>query len=96
MSRIKFFREGIYANTTIYTGCLAKSAYFESDGEADIIDPSREIRPYIEKAEKNDAKLKYIHETHFHADVVSGHIDLAKKTGGKIVYDPTAMPGDDA
>jgi hydroxyacylglutathione hydrolase len=81
----------------IYTGCLAEAAYYiESDGEAAIVDPLRETRPYIEKAERNDAKIKYILETHFHADFVSGHIDLSKKTGGKIVFGPTATPGYDA
>ncbi|MEP7376501.1 MAG: MBL fold metallo-hydrolase [Chitinophagaceae bacterium] len=77
----------------IYTGCLAEAAYYiESNGEAAIIDPLRETRPYIEKAESNGAKIKYILETHFHADFVSGHIDLAKKTGGRIVFGPTASP----
>ena len=75
----------------IYTGCLAEAAYYiESEGEAVIIDPLRETQPYIEKLEKNGAKLKYIFETHFHADFVSGHVDLAKKTGATIVYGPTA------
>lgn len=81
----------------IYTGCLAEAAYYiESNGEAAIIDPLRETQPYIEKAEKNGAKIKYILETHFHADFVSGHIDLAKKTGAKIVFGPTAAPGYEA
>ncbi|MBR9922503.1 MAG: MBL fold metallo-hydrolase [Bacteroidetes bacterium] len=75
----------------IYTGCLAEAAYYiESDGEAVIIDPLRETQPYIEKLEQEGAKLKYIFETHFHADFVSGHIDLAKKTGATIVYGPNA------
>lgn len=75
----------------IYTGCLAEAAYYiESNGEAAIIDPLRETQPYIEKLEKEGAKLKYIFETHFHADFVSGHLDLAKKTGATIVYGPTA------
>ena len=75
----------------IYTGCLAEAAYYiESDGEAIIIDPLREVDPYIEKAKKNNAQIKYILETHFHADFVSGHVDLAKKTGAEIVYGPTA------
>ncbi|MDP4998526.1 MAG: MBL fold metallo-hydrolase [Saprospiraceae bacterium] len=75
----------------IYTGCLAEAAYYiESDGEAVIIDPLRETRPYLEKLEKEGATLKYIFETHFHADFVSGHLDLAKKTGATIVYGPTA------
>ncbi len=78
----------------IYTGCLAEAAYYiESNGEAAIIDPLRETRPYIEKAERNKAKIKYIFETHFHADFVSGHIDLSKKTGATIVFGPTAAPG---
>ncbi|HPZ87389.1 MAG TPA: MBL fold metallo-hydrolase [Flavihumibacter sp.] len=81
----------------IYTGCLAQGAYYvESDGEALIIDPLRETEPYIRRAEKDQAKIKYILETHFHADFVSGHIDLAKKTGASIVYGPTAKPGFDA
>jgi hydroxyacylglutathione hydrolase len=76
----------------IYTGCLAQGAYYiESNGEAAIIDPLREVQPYIERAEKNKAKIKYIFETHFHADFVSGHVDLAQKTGAKIVYGPTTM-----
>ncbi len=75
----------------IYTGCLAQGAYYiESNGEAAIIDPLRESAPYIEKAEENGVKIKYIFETHFHADFVSGHLDLAKKTGAKIVYGPNA------
>jgi len=75
----------------IYTGCLAQGAYYiESEGEAAIIDPLRESEPYIAKAEKEGAKIKYIFETHFHADFVSGHVDLASKTGAKIVYGPNA------
>ncbi|HKK89155.1 MAG TPA: MBL fold metallo-hydrolase [Saprospiraceae bacterium] len=75
----------------IYTGCLAEAAYYiESNGEAVIIDPLRETQPYLDKLEKEGAKLKYIFETHFHADFVSGHIDLARKTGAKIVYGPNA------
>ena len=81
----------------LYTGCLAEAAYYiESNGEAAIIDPLRDVDPYIEMAEKNGAKIKYIFETHFHADFVSGHLDLAKKTGAKIVYGPTAQPEFDA
>lgn len=81
----------------LYTGCLAEAAYYiESKGEAAIIDPLRDVDPYIEMAEKNGAKIKYIFETHFHADFVSGHLDLAKKTGAKIVYGPTAQPEFDA
>ncbi|WP_339759033.1 MBL fold metallo-hydrolase [Algoriphagus aquimarinus] len=76
----------------IYTGCLAQGAYYiESDGEAAVIDPLREVQPYIEKADRRNAKIKYVFETHFHADFVSGHIDLAKKTGAEIVYGPTDM-----
>ncbi len=76
----------------IYTGCLAQGAYYiESDGEAAIIDPLRETEPYIAKAKANGVKIKYIFETHFHADFVSGHVDLAKKTGAKIIYGPTAQ-----
>jgi len=75
----------------IYTGCLAEAAYYiESEGEAVIIDPLRETKPYIEKLNQEGAKLKYIFETHFHADFVSGHLDLAEKTGAKIVYGPNA------
>lgn len=75
----------------IYTGCLAEAAYYiESEGEAVIIDPLRETKPYLEKLEKEGASLKYIFETHFHADFVSGHLDLAAKTGATIVYGPTA------
>jgi len=77
----------------IYTGCLAHGAYYiESDGEAAIIDPLREVQKYLEKAEKNTAKIKYVLETHFHADFVSGHLDLAKETGATIVFGPTAKP----
>lgn len=77
----------------IYTGCLAQGAYYiVSDGEAAIIDPLRETKPYIERLEKDNVKLKYIFETHFHADFVSGHIDLSKKTNAPIVYGPTAKP----
>lgn len=77
----------------IYTGCLAQGAYYiESDGEAVVIDPLREVEPYIRKAEANNAKIKYVFETHFHADFVSGHVDLARKTGASIVYGPTANP----
>lgn len=81
----------------IYTGCIAQAAYYlESNGEAAIFDPLREVQPYIARAEKENAKIKYIFETHFHADFVSGHLDLAKKTGAKIVYGPTASPEFDA
>ena len=75
----------------IYTGCLAEASYYiESDGEAVIIDPLREVAPYLERAIESKAQIKYILETHFHADFVSGHVDLAKKTGATIVYGPTA------
>ena len=80
----------------IYTGCLAQGAYYiENNGEAVVIDPLREVEPYIRKAKKNGATIKYVLETHFHADFVSGHIDLAKKTGAQIVYGPTAQPNFD-
>ncbi len=76
----------------LYTNCLAQAAYYiESDGEAAIIDPLRDYDAYIELANSNGAKIKYIFETHFHADFVSGHIDLAKKTGATIVYGPTTQ-----
>lgn len=75
----------------IYTGCLAQGAYYiESNGEAAIIDPLRETAPYLAMAEANNVKIKYIFETHFHADFVSGHLDLAEKTGATIVYGPDA------
>jgi hydroxyacylglutathione hydrolase len=75
----------------IYTGCLAQGAYYiESKGEVAIIDPLREVQPYIDKATHNNAKIKYIFETHFHADFVSGHVTLAEKTGAPIIYGPTA------
>ncbi len=78
----------------IYTGCLAQGAYYiESNGEAAIIDPLREVEPYLKRAAKDGATIKYVLETHFHADFVSGHIDLAEKTGAAIVYGPTAQPG---
>lgn len=76
----------------LYTGCLAHGAYYiESNGEAAIIDPLREVQQYIDMAAERGAKIKYIFETHFHADFVSGHVDLAKKTGAPIVYGPTQM-----
>lgn len=75
----------------LYTGCLAQGAYYiESEGEVAIIDPLREIQQYIDKADANNAKIKYILETHFHADFVSGHVDLAKETGATIVFGPGA------
>jgi glyoxylase-like metal-dependent hydrolase (beta-lactamase superfamily II)/rhodanese-related sulfurtransferase len=77
----------------IYTGCLAQGAYYiESEGEAVVIDPLREVEPYIQKAERNQAKIKYVFETHFHADFVSGHLDLSNQTGAPVVYGPTAEP----
>lgn len=81
----------------IYTGCLAEAAYYiESNGEAAIIDPLRETDPYVERAEADGARIKYVLETHFHADFVSGHLDLANKTGATIVYGPTAQPNFEA
>lgn len=76
----------------LYTGCLAQGAYYiESNGEAAIIDPLREVQPYIDLAQKRGAKIKYIFETHFHADFVSGHVDLSRKTGATIVFGPTTL-----
>ncbi|EAS18731.1 metallo beta lactamase superfamily protein [Flavobacteria bacterium BBFL7] len=81
----------------IYTGCIAHAAYYiESNGEAAVFDPLREVNPYIERAEKDNAKIKYVFETHFHADFVSGHLDLRKRTGAQIIFGPTAKPGYDA
>lgn len=81
----------------IYTGCIAQAAYYiENNGEVAIFDPLREVQPYIDKANLDHARIKFIFETHFHADFVSGHIDLARKTGGKIVFGPTAKPEFDA
>ena len=81
----------------IYTGCIAHAAYYlESNGEAAIFDPLREVQPYIDRAQKDNAKIKYVFETHFHADFVSGHLDLVKKTGAKIVFGPTAKPAYEA
>lgn len=77
----------------IYTGCIAHAAYYlESNGEVAIFDPLREVQPYIDRAAIDNAKIKYVFETHFHADFVSGHLDLAAKTGATIVYGPTAKP----
>jgi glyoxylase-like metal-dependent hydrolase (beta-lactamase superfamily II)/rhodanese-related sulfurtransferase len=77
----------------IYTGCIAHAAYYlESNGEVAIFDPLREVQPYIDRAAMDNAKIKYVFETHFHADFVSGHLDLAAKTGATIVYGPTAKP----
>ncbi|MXV51279.1 MBL fold metallo-hydrolase [Pedobacter sp. HMF7647] len=81
----------------IYTGCLAQGAYYiSSDGEAAIIDPLREVQPYIDRANRDKVQIKYIFETHFHADFVSGHLDLSEKTGASIIYGPTAKPEFDA
>jgi len=81
----------------LYTGCLAEAAYYiESNGEAAIVDPLRETDQYVKLAEARGAKIKYVFETHFHADFVSGHIDLAKKTNSKVVFGPTATTGYDA
>jgi len=81
----------------IYTGCLAQGAYYiVSEKEAVIIDPLRETKPYLDRLEKDQVKLKYIFETHFHADFVSGHVDLSRKTGAPIIYGPTATPDFDA
>ena len=81
----------------IYTGCIAHAAYYiENNGEAAIFDPLREVQPYIDRALNDKAKIKYVFETHFHADFVSGHLDLKKKTGAQIVFGPTAKPGYDA
>ncbi|KGN83502.1 rhodanese-like domain-containing protein [Porphyromonas sp. COT-290 OH860] len=81
----------------IYTGCLAQGAYYiTSMGEAAIIDPLREVTPYLDRLKRDGVQLKYIFETHFHADFVSGHIDLSKATGAPIVYGPTAQPGFEA
>jgi len=77
----------------IYTGCLSQGAYYiESEGEAVVIDPLREVEPYLQKAKRNNAKIKYVFETHFHADFVSGHLDLSKQANASIVYGPNANP----
>jgi glyoxylase-like metal-dependent hydrolase (beta-lactamase superfamily II)/rhodanese-related sulfurtransferase len=77
----------------IYTGCLAQGAYYiTSNGEAAIIDPLREVKPYLDRAIRDGVKIKYVFETHFHADFVSGHLDLSKSTGAPIVYGPNANP----
>ena len=81
----------------IYTGCMAHAAYYiENNGEAAIFDPLREVQPYIDRAKKDNAKIKYVFETHFHADFVSGHLDLKAKTGAQIVFGPTAKPNYEA
>lgn len=80
----------------IYTGCLAQGAYYiESDGEAAIVDPLREVQSYTDMAQSRNAKIKYIFETHFHADFVSGHVTLSEKTGAPIIYGPNANPSFD-
>src|SRR5256885_9845676 len=77
----------------LYTGCLSEAAYYiESEGEVAIIDPLRDTDEYIRMAKERNAKIKYVFETHFHADFVSGHLDLSKKTGAPIVYGPHANP----
>lgn len=77
----------------LYTGCIAHAAYYlENNGEAAIFDPLREVQPYIDRAKKDNAKIKYVFETHFHADFVSGHLDLMKNAGSEIVFGPTAKP----
>ena len=77
----------------IYTGCIAHAAYYlSSKGEAAIFDPLRDVQPYIDRATADQAKIKYVFETHFHADFVSGHLDLMQKTGAQIVFGPTASP----
>ncbi|WP_276390009.1 MBL fold metallo-hydrolase [Eudoraea chungangensis] len=81
----------------IYTGCLAHAAYYiESNGEAAVFDPLREVEPYLVRARKDNAKIKYVFETHFHADFVSGHLDLKEKAGSQIVFGPTAKPSYEA
>lgn len=81
----------------IYTGCLSQGAYYiESAGEVAIVDPLREVKGYIDKAARHSASIKYVFETHFHADFVSGHLDLAEKTGASIIYGPGANPGFEA
>ncbi|MDE0599147.1 rhodanese-like domain-containing protein [Dokdonia genika] len=81
----------------IYTGCIAHAAYYiESNGEAAVFDPLREVQPYIDRAQSDNAKIKYVFETHFHADFVSGHLDLRKKTGAEIVFGPGAKPAYEA
>ena len=77
----------------IYTECLSQGSYYiESEGEAAVIDPLREVESYIEKAKRGKAKIKYVFETHFHADFVSGHLSLSKKTGASIIFGPNANP----
>lgn len=96
-SRYLHYKTLIMIVEQLYTKCLAEAAYYiESKGEVAIIDPLRETAPYIEMAKNNGATIKYVFETHFHADFVSGHVDLAKKTGAAIVYGPKANPGYEA
>ena len=81
----------------LYTGCLAQGAYYiESNGESAVIDPIRETSPYLERAERDGAIIKYVLETHFHADFVSGHLTLAKKTNAQIIFGPNAKPNFEA
>ena len=81
----------------IYTGCLAHAAYYiESKGEAAVFDPLREVQPYLDRAKKDNANIKYVFETHFHADFVSGHLDLQKKANANIVFGPGAKPAYEA
>ena len=77
----------------IYTGCISHAAYYiENNGEAAVFDPLREVQPYLDKAKKDNAKIKYVFETHFHADFVSGHLELMNLAGSEIVFGPTAKP----
>ena len=81
----------------MYTSCLAQGAYYiESNGEVAIIDPLREVEPYLDKAKKDNAQIKYIFETHFHADFVSGHLTLSKATGAPIIFGPNATTAFDS
>jgi hydroxyacylglutathione hydrolase len=90
---IKFKNEIMFIQQ-LYTNCLAQAAYYvESEGEALIIDPLREPEPYLELAKSRKAQIKYVFESHFHADFVSGHLDLSRLTGAAIVYGPNAKPG---
>ncbi|MGZ5285890.1 MAG: MBL fold metallo-hydrolase, partial [Flavisolibacter sp.] len=73
----------------LYTGCLSEAAYYiESNGEAAVVDPLRDIDAYLQLATERNARIKYIFETHFHADFVSGHLDLSQATGASIIYGP--------
>lgn len=99
MACVKFATDTCTLYTTtmkieqLYTGCLAQGAYYiESNGEAAVIDPLREVQGYLDMAEKRNAKIKYIFETHFHADFVSGHVTLSKRSGAPIIYGPNAAP----